>query len=70
MIPDPLMQILRGYATSRRHLNRVIKATQENKSYLLLTRHFNPYMAVAVDREMVDLRRAGRAAGLKFMRKR
>ncbi len=67
MIPDPLMQILRGYATSRRHLNRVIKATQENKSYLLLTRHFNPYMAVAVDREMVDLRRAGRAAGLKFM---
>lgn len=67
MIPDPLMAILKNYATSRRHLDRVIKAVPENKSYLFLTRFSNPYKVAAVDREMVDLRRAGQIAGLKFL---
>lgn len=69
LIPDQLMTILRAYATSRRHLDRVIKATDENKSYLFLTRFSNPYIGAAVGREMVDLRRAGQAAGLKFLQK-
>lgn len=67
MLTDVMMKILKAYATSRRHLDRVIKATDENKSYLFLTRHFNPYTVGAVDREMVTLRRAGQAAGLKFL---
>jgi integrase len=67
MLTDILMKTLKVYATSRRHLDRVIKATDENKSYLFLTRHFNPYTVDAVDREMVTLRRAGQAVGLKFL---
>lgn len=67
MIPDELMRTLKAYATSRRHLDRVIKATNANKSYLFLTRHSNPYTVAAVDREMVTLRRSGQAAGLKFL---
>jgi integrase len=69
LIPDVLMKILKDYAASRRHLDRVIKAKKENKSYLFLTRHFNPYKVTAVDREMVVLRRKGQAAGLKFLQK-
>ncbi len=69
MITGVLMETLKAYSTSRRHLDRVIKATDENKSYLFLTRHFNPYTVAAVDREMVTLRRSGRAAGLKFLEK-
>lgn len=69
LIPDQLMTILKAYATSRRHLDRVIKAIDANKSYLFLTRFNNPYKGVAADREMVDLRRAGQAAGLKFLQK-
>jgi integrase len=69
MLTDVLMNTLKAYATSRRHLDRVIKATDKNKSYLFLTRHFNPYTVAAVDREMVTLRRAGQAAGLKFLQK-
>ncbi len=67
MLSDVLMARLKAYATSRRHLDRVIKATDDNKSYLFLTRHFKPYTVAAVDREMVTLRRAGQAAGLKFL---
>ena len=67
MIPDSLMQILKAYSSSRKHLNRVIKATQENKSYLFLTRNCNPYTPKAVDREMVTLRKKGMSAGLKFL---
>jgi integrase len=69
MIPQQLMTILKAYAISRRHLDRVIKAKDANKTYLFLTRFCNPYKVVAVDREMVDLRRAGQAAGLKFLQK-
>lgn len=69
MIPDQVMTILKSYATSRRHLDRVIKARDENKSYLFLTRYNNPYKVAAVDRELVDLRRAGQASGLKFLQK-
>jgi integrase len=69
MIPDRMMKILKAYASSRRHLDRVIKATDANKSYLFLTRNNNPYKVAAVDREMVDLRRAGQASGLKFLQK-
>lgn len=67
MIPDPVMIVLKAYATSRRHLDRVIKANDDNKPYLFLTRHNNPYKVSAVDREMVDLRRAGQASGVKFL---
>lgn len=69
MLPDPLMKILREYASSRRHLDRVIKAGQEDKSLLFLTRHGKPYKPTAVDREMVELRRNGMAAGLKFLQR-
>lgn len=69
MIPDVLMSILKGYATSRRHLDRVIKAKEANKPYLFLSRYNKPYRVAAVDREMMDLRRAGQAAGLKFLQR-
>lgn len=69
MIPDQLMTTLKSYATSRRHLDRVIKATGANKSYLFLTRHNKPYKVAAVDRKVVDLRWAGRGSSLKFLQK-
>ena len=69
MIPQQLMTTLREYAISRRHLDRVIKAKDGDKPHLFLTRFCNPYKVAAVDREMVDLRRAGQAAGLKFLQK-
>lgn len=69
MIPQQLMTILRDYASSRRHLDRVIKANDADKTFLFLTRFCMPYKVVAVDREMVDLRRSGQAAGLKFLQK-
>ena len=69
MVPDQLMTTLKAYATSRRRLDRVIKATDAHKSFLFLTRNSNPYNAASVDRGMVDLRRIGRAAGLKFLQK-
>lgn len=69
MIPDQVMKILKGYMTSRRHLNRIIKATDANKSYVFLTRHGNPYKVASVNREMVNLRKAGQASGLKFLQK-
>ena len=69
MIPDQLMSILKRYATSRRHLDRVIKAHPENKRYLFLTRDNKPYTVDAVDRAMVEFRRAGLVAGLKFMQR-
>lgn len=67
MLTDVLMEALKAYKTSRRRLDRVINATKEHKSYLFLTRHFNPYTVKAVEREMVTLRRAGQTAGLKFL---
>lgn len=69
MIPDQLMARLRAYATSRRHLNRVVKADDCDKTLVFLTRFSAPYKVTSVDREMVDLRRAGQAAGLKFLQK-
>lgn len=69
MIPEQVMTTLKAYATSRRHLDRVIKASDVNKFYLFLTRHNNPYKVAAVDREMVELRRTGQASGLKFLQK-
>lgn len=69
MLPDPLMKQLKNYASSRRHLDRVIKAVKEDKSLLFLTRHGKPYKPTAVDREMVELRRNGMAADLKFLQK-
>lgn len=67
MIPDDLMKTLKAYATSRRHIDRIIKAADADKSYLFLTRHSNRYTTSAVAREMVTLRRSGHAAGLKFL---
>lgn len=69
MIPDPLMSALKVYATSPRHLNRVIKATNEYKPLLFINRFNKPYKVAAVDREMVVLRRAAQVSGLKFMQK-
>jgi len=69
MLPDQLMKQLKDYAGSRRHIDRVIKAGKEDKSLLFLTRHGKPYKPTAVDREMVELRRSGMAAGLKFLQR-
>ncbi len=68
MFPRELIEELKLYMTSRRHLDRVIKAKDKNKSYLFLTRYFKPYTVAAVDREMVNLRRSGRVEGLKFLK--
>ncbi|QKJ66824.1 site-specific integrase [Deefgea piscis] len=67
MIPDQLMTILKAYMTSRRHLERVIRANNANKSYLFLSRFNRPYKVAAVDREMVHFRRVGQIAGLRFL---
>ena len=69
MIPDLLMAAMKAYATSPRHLKRVINASNSHKSFLFLTRHNKAYSVAAVDRMMVDLRRRGRAAGLKFLQR-
>ncbi|MBU3557175.1 site-specific integrase [Polynucleobacter sp. Ross1-W9] len=69
MIPDIVMQLLMEYKTSRQHLDRVINANNENKSFLFLTRYSNPYTPKSIDREMVSLRRKGLAAGIKFLAK-
>ncbi|PXX46931.1 tyrosine-type recombinase/integrase [Undibacterium pigrum] len=69
MIPQQLMTMLRNYATSRRHLDRVVRANGADKSLLFLTRFCKQYKVVAVAREMVDLRRAGQIVGLKFLQK-
>lgn len=69
MIPQQLMTLIRNYASSRRHINRVIKASNANKSLLFLTRFCKPYKVVAIARQMVDLRRAGQIANLKFLQK-
>jgi integrase len=68
MLPDLLMKELKAYATSRRHIDRLIKASKEHKPLLFLTRHGMPFKPAAVDREMVDLRRAGQISGLKFLK--
>jgi integrase len=69
MIPDLLMTAMKVYSTSPRHLKRVIRASDRHKPFLFLTRHNKPYSVAAVDRMMVDLRRRGRAAGLKFLQR-
>jgi len=67
MIHESLMKSLKAYLTSSQRLDRVIKAPKENRSFLFLTRHGNPYKPNTVDREMVDLRRKGASTGLKFL---
>lgn len=69
LVPDELMQQLRAYAGSTRHIDRVIKAEKLDKSWLFLTRHGNPFQPATVDREMVELRRIAIGAGLKFMQR-
>lgn len=69
MIPDQLMVQLRAYVTSRRHVDRIIKADDGDKTLVFLTRFSAPYTVSSVDRKMVDLRRAGQAAGFKFLQK-
>ena len=69
LVPDELMQLLRKYAGSIRHTDRVIKADKADRLCLFLTRHGNPFQPAAVDREMVELRRSATGAGLKFMQR-
>lgn len=69
LIPDQLMMHVRAYVASRRHLDRVIKAAKSDRTLVFLTRFGAPYKVRTVDREMVDLRRAGQAEGLKFLKK-
>lgn len=69
LIPDQLMQELKAHTVSKRHISRVIKADNADKTLVFLTRYSAPYQVKSVDREMVDLRRAGQAAGLKFLQK-
>lgn len=67
LIPDNLMTMLRAYVASRGRLARVIRADRTNQRYLFLTSHAQPYSVSAVDRQVGDLRKKGRAAGLKFL---
>lgn len=69
MIPDQVMTVLKAYATSRRHVDRVIKADEAHKSYLFLTRNNKPYKVSSVDRQMVALRKIGLASGLKYLQR-
>lgn len=69
MLPDQLMKQIKDYASARRHLDRVIKANKKDKSLLFLTRQGTPYRPQAMGREMVELRRKGLAAGLKYLQK-
>lgn len=69
MLPDLLMKQIRDYASSRRHMDRVKKADKKDKSLLFLTRQGKPYKPKATGREMVELRRKGLAADLKFLQK-
>lgn len=69
IIPDQLMAHLRAFVTSRHHVDRIIKADDGDKRLVFLTRFSAPYKVKSVDSEMVKLRRAGQAAGLKFLQK-
>lgn len=69
IVPDQLMAQLRFYVTSRRHIDRILKAADSDKTLVFLTRFSKPYTNKSVARKMVDLRRAGGAAGLKFLKK-
>lgn len=69
MLPDQLMKQIKDYASARRHLDRVIKADKKNKALLFLTRQGKPYKPRVTTREMIELRRKGLAAGLKFLQK-
>ena len=67
IIHESLMKSLKDYAASEGRLERVIRAPKDNRSFLFLTRHGNTYKPNTVDREIVNLRRRGIAAGLKFL---
>lgn len=69
LIPDHLMAMLKAYVASKGRLARVIRADRSNQRYLFLTSHSRPYSVSAVDRQVVDLRKKGRAAGQKFLDK-
>lgn len=74
LVPDGLFDDLGTYVTDPRRLAREAKAPQENKDLIFLTRFGRRYVeresasGTAVDRAMVDLRRAATLAGLKFMK--
>jgi integrase len=67
LVPNMVMNALKDYALSRQRIERMIKANPDNKSFLFLTRQSNPYTSSSVDRQMVELRRKGRSAGMKFL---
>jgi integrase len=69
LMPDELVKLIKDYARSTRHTDRLIKAKKEDRPLLFLTRQGKPFLPAAVNREMVELRRAAAGAGLKFMQK-
>lgn len=69
LIPDQLMTILKTYMTSRGRLARLLNADKSYQRHLFLTRNAKPYTVSAVDRQVADLRKKGKAAGVKFLGK-
>ena len=74
MVPDWLFQALFDYVTDPRRLKREAIAPQENKDLIFLTRFGRRYAdrestsGTAIDRAMVDLRRAATHSSLYFMK--
>jgi hypothetical protein len=68
LVPDFLIDALKGYAYSMQRLRRQARASEKNRGRLFLTVRGNPYEAQSFNRLMTDLRRRAVAAGLRFMR--
>lgn len=70
-IPTELLGALLRYSTSTRRLKRQAKASVDDRAHLFLTRYgarYNRDTCRAVNVEMLRLREAGRAAGVKILR--
>ncbi|OIN69522.1 hypothetical protein BL247_21940 [Ralstonia solanacearum] len=68
LVPDFLIDALKGYAYSMQRLRRQALASEKNRGRLFLTVRGNPYEAQSFNRLMTDLRRRSMAAGMRFMR--
>lgn len=67
MVPRFLVDELKQYAYSMKRLRRQALATVEARGLLFLTSQGNPYRSSSLTRLMTDLRRRGKAAGLRFI---
>ncbi|VBT21833.1 integrase family protein [Burkholderia pseudomallei] len=67
LIPDFLIDALKGYAYSMRRLRRQALASEAQRGLLFLTVRGSPYGLQTFTRLMTDLRRRTVAAGMRFM---